>query len=399
MTPSNRSERPPRRQRPWWLVGPVLLLIVLSLEPLPWIRKGQDCGNLSVPPGTTPRSDPPYLILLQRTTTNVDTSRTPYVLKHLDYIETLPFDGMVVNITPSWSLMQGKPVPYDEIYDHWLAPLQGKFTRFTQNFVEVHIDDPGDVFDDTAWQITVENFRMMARAARDAGFVGIFFDNEEYEGTWLNYPEDYTNPTHTLEDYRAQTRLRGTQIMQAVVAEFPEIVFLVYHGPSISEPKTPLEVVADQTGAGDASNLSGPLFTGFLEGVGPQTQLIDGGEYYAYRSAEDFARSYNWRKYLLPSTETNSAFITDADRAVWAQRVGIAYGVYNVPFPADRTMSPEIMRSTLEQALRHADRYVWYYTYDDNWLIPGNMPRCWTLAVENARTAVGESLVGGVVSR
>jgi hypothetical protein len=372
------------------LAGPVLLLILLALEPIPWIRIEQGCGEIGVSSDSTPRSDPPYLILLQRRTGEVHTSRTPYILENIEYIETLPIDGMVVNIAPSWEIMLGEPVSYDEIYGHWLAPLQGQFQKFTQNFVEVLIDDPGDVFDDAAWQITVDNWRAMARAARDAGFVGIFFDNEEYKGQWLNYPEDYVNPTHTLEEYREQTRLRGTQIMDAVVAEFPEVVFLVYHGPYLSEPKTPLEVIAGQAPPGDVSDLSGPLFAGFLEGLGPQSQLIDGGEVYAYRSAEDFARSYEWRKNGLPSAETNSVFITDADRAVWSDRVGISYGVYNLPFPTEeQTMSPEIMRGALEQALRHADDYVWYYTYLDNWLIPGKMPHCWYDAVVNAREAVG----------
>jgi hypothetical protein len=381
-----------RRGASSWLrlATPVILLSLLGLEPLVLGSAQVACGDLSVPTGTVPRSDPPYLILLQRRTVEVHTNRTPYILDNLAYIESLPFDGMVVNIPPSWTVMRDQPITYDDVYDDWLAPLQGKFTRFTQNFVEVMIDDPGDVFDDAAWRVTVENWRTMARAARAAGFVGIFFDNEEYTGRWLNYPEDYDDPDHTLDEYRAQTRLRGSQIMRAIVAEFPEVVFLVYHGPYLSEPKTPDEVIAGQADEGDASDLTGPLFTGFLEGLGPEAQLIDGGEVYAYRTAEDFADSYEWRKTGLPSEATDSAFITDADRAVWPQRVGISYGVYNLPYPTEQqTMTPRIMRSTLEQALRHADRYVWYYTYGDNWLIPGDMPHCWREAVEGARDAVG----------
>lgn len=365
--------------------------MLLAVEPLPWIQIHQGCGDIGVPSNNTQRSDPPYLVLLQRRTSDVLTSRTPYIVENIDYIETLPFDGMVVNIAPSWEVMLGQPVSYDEIYGHWLQPLQGIFKKFTQNFVEVLIDDPGDVFDDAAWQITIDNWRAMAKATKDAGFVGIFFDNEEYKGRWLNYNEDYVNPEHSLQEYQDQTRLRGQQIMDAVVAEFPDVVFLVYHGPYLSEPKTPLDVIMGQSPPGDEADLSGPLFTGFLEGLGPQSQLIDGGEVYAYRTAEDFARSYEWRKNGLPSEATNSSFITAADRAIWADRVGISYGVYNVPFPTqEQTMTPEIMRGALEQALRHADRYVWYYTYMDNWLLPGDMPKCWTSAVENAREAVGK---------
>lgn len=379
-----------RRRHAFWMVAPAMLIVLLGFEPLVWGRDQLSCGNMRVPAGNTPRGDPPYLILLQRRTSMVHTNRTPYIVEHIDYIESLPFDGMVVNIGPSWEVMTGRPITYDDVYGHWLAPLDGTFKRFTQNFVEVLIDDPGDVFDDAAWNTTIENFRIMARAARDAGFVGIFFDNEQYKGRWLDYPEDYVNPTHSLEEYRERTRLRGSQIMQAVVSEFPEVVFLVYHGPYLSEPKTPPEVIAGQAGPGDDSDLGGALFTGFLEGLGPRAKLIDGGEVYAYRTSKDFATSYDWRKHGLPSATTDSVFITDADRAVWSDRVSISYGVYNLPFPTEHdTMTPLILRSTLEQALRHADDYVWHYAYLDNWLIPGDMPRCWFKAVEGARAAVG----------
>jgi hypothetical protein len=337
-----------------------------------------------------PRDDPPYLILLQRRTIDTHTSRTPYILENMDLIERQPFDGMVVNIAPSWLLMQGKPLTYRDIYDSWLGPLKGKFKKFTHNFVEVMIDDPGDLFDDRAWAITVENWRLMARAAREAGFVGIFFDDEEYTGHWLNYPEDYDNPTHSLEEYQAQTRLRGTQIMEAIVGEFPDIVLLAYHGPYLSEPKTPETVIAGQAGPGDTSDLTGSLFVGFLQGLGPDATLVDGGEVYAYRTPSDFSQSYQWRKHGIASEETDSQIIPEADRLRWAGSVSISFGVYNLPFPPDRTqMSPAIMRSTLENALRVADRYVWYYTYEDNWLLPNDMPVCWRTAVEDARDAVG----------
>jgi hypothetical protein len=51
------------------------------------------------------------------------------------------------------------------------------------------------------------------------------------------------------------------------------------------------------------------------------------------------------------------------------------------------------MRATLENALRATDRYVWYYTYGNNWLIPDDMPGCWFDAVHGARAAVGQPLL------
>ncbi|MER3485780.1 MAG: hypothetical protein C4345_07300 [Chloroflexota bacterium] len=110
---------------------------------------------------------------------------------------------------------------------------------------------------------------------------------------------------------------------------------------------------------------------------------------YAYRTMEDFARSYAWRKFGMASPETDSSIIPERLRAIWPERVSIAFGVYNLPFPDDLTMTPAIMRTTLENALLAADDYVWFFTDGGNWLLPGGMPSCWYQAVRSTRAAVG----------
>ncbi len=389
MRRDNRVSRSGHTRAPRWLGVTLGILLALATTQAVNVARQADCGIAAgTPRADARRDDPPKLILLQRRTTDVHTTRLPYLLEEREHIDTIPFDGFVVNIPASWMVMNGLPMAKAEI-DSWLQPLKGAYQHVNHNFVEIMIDDPGDVFDDRAWRITVENWRRMAAAARDAGFVGIFFDNEEYKETWLDYPEDYPGTKRTLEEYRAQTQLRGRQIMEAIVSEFPEIVLVVYHGPYISEPKTPLEVIARQAPEPDGTDLSGALFVGFLEGLGPKATLVDGGEVYAYRTLEDFQRSYDWRKYGMPSEETDSELIPPSLRAVWPERVSIGFGLHNLPFPRDMTMSPRILRSALENALLTADDYVWLFTDRDNWLIPGGMPRCWFEAVTEARKAAG----------
>jgi hypothetical protein len=372
--PGSRDRWPARRI---FVVGLMVALVRLPL--LPTAREEPSPPNAVASGG-------PRLILAQQPSY---TNRTPWIVDHIDDIESLPFDGMTVNIPPGWYLMSGDRWAYDDYFDFWLAPLRGLFHRFRYNFLEIHIDDPGDVFDDAAWQTVVANWADYARAAHDAGFTGFFYDNEEYLGHWLNYPEDYQNPTHSLAEYQDQTRLRGRQIGQAIVAAYPGITLLVYQCPCLSEPKTPSEVRARQSGPADENDLDGPFFVGLLEGMAGNGQLIDGGEFYTYRTPTDFDRSYDWRKFGMPSAQTDSAFIPPADRAVWSQRVGIAFATYNRPFPDNVPMNAQIIRTTLENALRATDEYVWYYTEQDNWLIPGQMGSEWFDAVEGARTAVG----------
>jgi hypothetical protein len=379
----SKAANAPRTESRWRLAALVLLVVLLM-------------GLIATSSTGIPRLTPlmhstdhgAKLILHQQTQVPPKRTSPAFVAKHVDYIETLPFDGITVDIPASFSLMQGQPISYGEMFDDGLEPLTGAFNRMQDNFVMVYIDYPGDAFDDSAWAVTVENYRNLARAVRDAGLAGIFLDNEAYNRQWTDYPEDYDNPTHSLKEYQAQVQLRGQQIMEAMVSEYPEIELLLFHGPYLSEPETPLYVRMNQAGASFEHELHGPFFVGFLEGLGDRAKLMDGGEVYQYRTARDFRKSYEWRKWRMPSAATNSAIIPDDLRKVWPDNVSISFGVYTEPY-AQTPMNPEILKTTLEHALRQADDYVWLYTEDINWMAPDGMPEIWSspigLAVENVR--------------
>jgi hypothetical protein len=340
----------------------------------------------AVPAAQAQPSHPALILHQQR---SLQTTAEELLPDHIDAIETLPFDGITIDIDASLTLMQGEPISYAAMYDGALALLKGKFTKLKQNFVMVYIDDPGDVFEDQAWQVTVENWRHLARAVRDAGLTGIMFDNEPYRdgGEWFNYPEDYRDPQHSLQQYQDQTRQRGREIMEAMVAEFPAIELIVLHGPYASEPKTPPAVRRNQAGLASERELNGPFFVGFVEGMGDKARVIDGGEVYQYRTADDFQQSYEWRKHGMASDDTDCAFIPESLRGSWPERVSIAFGQSTEPYNGE-AMNPTIMRTTLANALNRADDYVWLYTPSDTWMEPGGLPRAWENAIRDAVAAV-----------
>jgi hypothetical protein len=343
------------------------------------------------PPASSSRTreQPAHLIFLRGPTDsgNVLSDRTQSILRHIAYLESLPFDGMVVDIPGGMQTMAGQPLEYELYFAGFLRPLRTGFRTLKHNFVRVQNNDPGDLFDDAAWTVTVENWRKLARATREAGFVGIFFDNEEYWNPWLNYPEDYDRPARSLGQYRTQAQLRGRQVMEAIVAEFPDIRIVFAHGPYLSEPKTPQWLTRRTVNDASHYELLGPFFVGFVEGAGERAGVIDGGELYRYRTPADFARSYSWRKYAIASAEVNSRFIPPALRPLWPDRVGISFGVFNRswPDPVRDTMNPSILRATLASAMRTADEYVWFYAERDEWLLPPGVSSEWTDAVRDAR--------------
>jgi hypothetical protein len=84
-----------------------------------------------------------------------------------------------------------------------------------------------DWFDDHGWSTyVIPNLTALARAARQLGFAGVAFDEEQYNGgTWVwNYPGN----THTEVEVRAAVRQRGAQMMRALLDAFPGVDIIDY---------------------------------------------------------------------------------------------------------------------------------------------------------------------------
>lgn len=339
-------------------------------------------------PAATAAAAPSYLVYAGWYGNTIPTPS--FVRDNRAFLETQPFDGLVlylrnpsmtVNVTTG--VMTATPMSYETMMSV-LEPVRGlPFTNLTHNFALVFGSTPPDFFDN--WSVTVQNFANVARAVRDSGLKGIVFDNEQYFRPWANYPDGVRYPTRSLKEYQDQARLRGREVMQAMVAQFPEIAVITLHGPYVSEPKAPTSLGFPQWGMGN--ELLGPFFAGFMEGKGAQALNVDGGELYTLRTAAQFQGSYLWRKYDIASDAVNCAFIPPALRTVWPERSNIGFGVYDRPF-GGASMDPTILRSTIANALRQGDRYVWFYAEAATYLLPpsrGGASDVWVNALRQGR--------------
>lgn len=330
-----------------------------------------------------------------------DTIPTPgFVANNKAFLETQPFNGLIIylrssslGINASTAVMKDAPLSHEAIASV-LNPIKDlEFTRLKQNFGLVLGTTPPDFFDD--WSTIVDNFANLARAARDAGLKGIAFDNEQYFAPWGNYPTGVAYPLTSLAQYQAQARLRGRQVMEAMVAEFPGIVVVTLHGPYVSEPDAPESLNFPQWQSGN--ELLGPFFAGFQEGSSMPGQNVDGGELYDLRTAEEFQQTYDWRRYDIASSDVNCAYIPSALRATWSDNISISFGVYDLPF-GGASMSPSILTTTLTNALATADTWVWFYAEDSTYLLPesqGGATEEWVDAVRAALPATSGDSDGG----
>jgi len=311
--------------------------------------------------------------------------------------EDTPFDGLAVYMRkPDLSMhmsdlvMRNSATPLTDIASV-LAPIAGQnFTHLTNNMGLVFAHKPTDFFND--WSIPIQNFANLAKALKDAGLKGIMFDNEQYE-CWASYPAcvDFAG-THTLAQYQAQATLRGKQIMQAMVAQFPDIVVVTFHGPETSEPTSPS--VGSTSGNNSlyfgGNELLGPFFVGFMEGAaGIAATVADGGELYCLRTPTDFQTVYDWNKTTLP---TVASFIPSPDRAGWSSEISIGYGLYdalNCGGTGGLT-TPTVMQQITTNSLSRADQYVWLYTENTTFLLPpgsGGASSAIVAAVANGKAA------------
>ena len=319
------------------------------------------------------------------------------IAKNADFLDTMPFDGLYVSLGElSNHVMDGEPVAYGT-FAAALAPMKAKkLKNATQNFALV-LSAPTalpDFFDD--WTTPVQNFANLARAARDAGLVGIAFDNEDYNlepgslfPPWSTYPDKcnckYAS-TKTLAEYQTQVHARGTEIMAAMIKEFPAIVVVNLIGPYNSEPKSPSE-----TGVIGVSNeFQGPLFVGFVEAAkGSTAKVVDDAELYDLRTDTEFGTAYKFRKVDIASDAVNSAFIPASLRPFWPTSVDVGFGLFDLDSKKSFTLlDVAVARSNITNALRHSDSWVWLFTEKIDFLNPesaGGAPAAWVDAVRKGK--------------
>jgi hypothetical protein len=372
------------RRRIRRLICLFLALLALSLLPTAYAVS---------PQAEAPTTAEPNRLLVHQM---LGVSITPRLIRdNLKWIETNRefIDGVILFLGDiSASVMQAKPLSYETVASA-LAPVKDlNSATLKYNFALVFSNKCADPFDD--WSICIQNWGSFARAVKDTGLEGIAFDNEEYFEHWTDYPSQSDYPNKSLAEYQAQTRLRGQQVMEAIIKEFPDIELLFFVSPSISEPKTPARIGSLWLGNYAQQNeLMGPFFAGFLEGLGTEAVLIDGGAQYKLRYPYEFEELYEWRKYGMASDQTNSAFIPSDLRPAWRERVDFAFGIYNLPWQG-RDMTPDTMGPVLFNALNFADRYAWLYIEYDDLVGPNAIEQDWVDWIRWGKQQYTSALLG-----
>jgi hypothetical protein len=351
-----------------------------------------------------------------------------YVAQHASWIESRPFDGLVINDYLGRNLLNTRlqadapatlepnsgAVSY-EAAARGLAPLKGAFKKFRYNFSKVNfnmVGAPPPLNDDKGWATAVQSAANYARAVRDTGLKGIFFDNETYLHPSLNGKAhaDYwqyedqvgfagKSPSAlSVADAVSLARTRGQALMQAFMRGYPGITVIVAHGPQEG-----CDAWRRRTGHfGGDHYLLGAFVAGMIQGTAGGATLVDGGEDYDLRSARDFSLAHDWRAGLDPEGITNVGagrcpFMGNALASIWRSKSSIAFSTFDKERASlssnDWTPISDVgsFRATLTNALNATDEYVWHYSQWQDWWgdsMEGAL-QPWVDAIKAARHAAG----------
>jgi hypothetical protein len=305
-------------------------------------------------------------------------------------IDALPFDGLVIASEQSTAVMRATVLDADSLSRELAVLTPGLLPHLTDNFLLAYAT-PAGRFADYRTSVAV-NFGHLARAAQGAGFVGIFFDVEEYFGaTWSTA---VACAGADPDECRRQARSAGAAVMAAVATNWPNAKLLVTHGPSISDPLTHRALNPPAVEDVSASNPNyGAFAVGLAEGtIGTQVTFIDGGAVYTQNSIDDVARTTQW---LTAGIAKRGSVVPRDLRSTYPTLVSPSMGVFDFPtlYRGKGPGTPAMWEHDIAITLHGVADYAWAYSERFNWAAaardtqrPGP-PDDWIAATERGRAA------------
>ncbi|MHC4444935.1 MAG: sialidase family protein [Planctomycetota bacterium] len=315
-----------------------------------------------------------------------------------EVLEQVPLDGLILsaNATESkvgskrdWSQNLTWRGFGTEVFerDQFLKILDNlksiRRETISNSFLQFNIT-PGTVdwFDDGGFENILNNVKIAAWIAKQAGMKGWMFDLEQYGDTLIfQYPKLKHAKTKSHQEYADIVRKRGRQIMRTINSEFPEVTifytnahsYLVRYRKDIKKARYGLSI---------------KLIDGMLEASSDQTVFFDGCEMaYHVRAVEDvdklcFRQRVSGREMSeVPEIydrkmRVSFGFQMDMD---WRERG------WHPNEPEKNVFTPELFNAILRRALELCDGYVWVYTEKCNWFTGAELSAGYIKAVADAR--------------
>jgi hypothetical protein len=323
-----------------------------------------------------------------------------FMRRHIAQLQASPFDGCVYHLkfqdpgakedNFTWQVWGRRAFRREDIQAGVDDLRATTFGRFQHNFLRFNVT-PGDVdwFDD--FDPILDNARLAAWAARQGRSKGICFDSESYKAPIFDYREQRRRASRSFEEYAAQARLRGRQVMEAFQEEYPDLT--VFFSFAYSTPWREMRLAR-----APLPKLRYGLLPAFLDGMVDAarggTRLIDGHELsYPTRDATRFPEAYREiRRDVLPIVADPAKYqrVFSAALGMWMDYDSGKQG-WHQSETAKNYHSPRSFERLLRKALQTTDEYVWIYTEVPRWWTreggPARLPKAYADGVRRVRRA------------
>jgi hypothetical protein len=326
-----------------------------------------------------------------------DEPDTKFMRQHVREMEQSPFDGVVFHVNVSRT--NGPPDSHAWVtwghrvfaaaeFDSAIADLKAtKFKRLHHNFIRMNVSPGLDWFDD--FSSVVANARLLAHVARVGGADGIMFDTEPYNQPVWDYSHQKDAATRSFDEYAAQARARGREVMRAIASEFPDAV--VFYTFCYSHVWWQCRYGAKPLSTA-LYGLMPAFLDGMLEGADPRNRFVDGHELaFGYRDAGNFKDARKQMKSdVLAIVGPDSLYRRSysASFGLWLDIEWRRRG-WSGRDTTGNYYSPAVFEAMMRAAMAESDDYVWVYTEKPRWWTgkggPSDLPRAYQDAVTRGR--------------
>jgi hypothetical protein len=378
--------KPPKRRRRRTVAMVAVLTTIAGAVVLTAHVFGDTARNRVATPAGTSTGYPSARLLLHQTSPPTPAD----IVRSHAAIDALPFDGLVIASDASNAVMRNTVLDADALSRELSVLTPGLLPHLTHNFLLAYAT-PAGPFADFHTTVAV-NFGVLARAAREASFVGIFFDVEEYFGS--SWEGHVGCPGLDIETCRREARSAGAAVMAAIAANWPDAKLLVTSGPSISDPFTHKALNPPAVEDVSASNpMYGAFAVGLAEGtIGTRTTLIDGGAVYTQRTTADVARTTTW---LTTGIAAHGSIVPPDLRSRYPTLISPSMGVFDFPtrYRGKGPGTPATWERDIGITLLGVRDYAWVYSERFNWASASRdtvhpaPPDEWIRATERGRVA------------
>jgi len=335
-----------------------------------------------------------------------DEPTTEFMRKNIAEMEKTPFDGVVfiaeskksgAGTSPDafmWDCWSKRTFTLEELQPAIDSLKATPFKKFKYNFLRISTTPSKDHWSKDDWfgdfSTILANSKLAARVAKEGGQKGILFDIEQYTAPIFAYRQQRDAKTKSYDQYAAQVRLRGKQIMEAFQEGYGDnlTVFLTFgYCLPWGESQAGKKQLAD-VGYG----MLAPFCDGLVEGIHGKTILVDGHEYsYHYRDVAQYDKAYK------AMSQDLLVIVKDPDK--YKQVMSLGFGVWmddnwrkngwDLTDVSKNYFTPEVFEQVVRKALDTSDEYVWIYTEKPRWWSdkggPENLPDAYDAALRRAK--------------